>query len=148
MCNLQCFLGFDLTHFEIFCVAHAADHFLRLLSERIENWLFSRSSCNASRFGCVSNCCIGIPKSMVPQSVPRAVQFHQNWMKLSLSIKKLSSKNTFIKNHFHQKPLSSKTTFIQTTFIKIHFHPKRLSSENHFHQKTTFIKFQFRPKCH
>ena len=40
------------------------------------------------------------------------VQFHQNWMKLSL----------FIKNHFHQKPLSSKTTFIR----------KPLSSKTNF----------------
>ena len=44
----------------------------------------------------------------------------------------------FHKNHFHEKPLSSKITF-----IKIHFHPKPLSSENHFHQETTFIKIQF-----
>ena len=45
-------------------------------------------------------------------------------------------KKIFIKNHFHQKPLSSKTTLIKnhshqkTTFIK-----KPLSSKNHFHQK-------------
>ena len=67
------------------------------------------------------------------------VQFHQNWMKLSL----------FIKKNFHQKPLSSKTTFIQTTFIQNHFHQtttfikKPLSSKNHSHQKTTLIKNQF-----
>ena len=54
-------------------------------------------------------------------------------------------KNIFIKNHFHQKPLSSKTTFIRTTFIrttfiKNHFHQKPFSSKtifikNHFHKK-------------
>ena len=39
----------------------------------------------------------------------------------------------FIKDHFHQRPLSSKNHFHQkTTFIR-----KPLSSENHFHQKTT-----------
>ena len=42
------------------------------------------------------------------------------------------SKTTFIKNHFHQKPLSSKSTF-----IKIHFHQNPLSS------KSTFIKIHF-----
>ena len=67
----------------------------------------------------------------------------------------------FIKNHFHQKPLSSKTTFIKTTFIrttliKIHFHQNPFSSKtifikNHFHQKplssrTIFIKNHFHQK--
>ena len=51
----------------------------------------------------------------------------------------ISSKTTFIKNHFHQKPLSSKPLSSEplgskTTFIKNHFHQKPLSP------KTTFIK--------
>ena len=57
--------------------------------------------------------------------------------------KPFSSKSTFIKNHFHQKPLSSKNHFHQNathqnaTFIKNHFHQKPLSS------KTIFFKNQF-----
>ena len=72
----------------------------------------------------------------VSSKLDEIVTFHQ---------KPLSSKTTFIKNHFHQKPLSS-----NTTFIKHHFHPTPLSSntsfiqttsiKNHFHQKTTFIR--------
>ena len=70
-------------------------------------------------------------------------------MKLSLLInhfhqKPLSSKTIFIKNHFHQKPLSSKTTF-----IKNHFRQKPLSSETIFIRtiflQTIFIKIQFHP---
>ena len=46
-------------------------------------------------------------------------------------------KYKFIKNHFHQKPISSKTHFHQkTTFIKKQFHQRPLSS------KTTSIKNQ------
>ena len=36
------------------------------------------------------------------------MQFHQNWDEIV----------TFIKNHFHQKPLSPKTIFIKTIFNK------------------------------
>ena len=67
-------------------------------------------------------------------------------MKLSLLIK-----NTFINNHFHQKPHSSKHHIhphhfhpnpisSKTIFIKIQFHPKPFSSKN------SFIKKQFHPK--
>ena len=65
------------------------------------------------------------------------VQVHHN----TFIKTKFSSKSTFIKNHFHQKTLSSKTNFIK----------KPISSKNHFHQKplsskTTFIKYQFHQK--
>ena len=61
------------------------------------------------------------------------VQVHQNHF---------HQKNFFIiKIYFHQKPLSSKTSFIKkTTFIKNQFHQRPLSS------KTTFIKNQFHQK--
>ena len=55
---------------------------------------------------------------------------------------KLDEIVTFHQKNFHQKPLSSKTTFIpKTTFIKIH------SLKNHFHQnplssKPTFVLSQ------
>ena len=70
-------------------------------------------------------------------------------------------KKIFIKNHFHQKPLSSETTFIKNHFHQNHFHQNHfdqnpLSSrtifiKNHFHQKplsskTTFIKNHFHQK--
>ena len=68
------------------------------------------------------------------------VQVHQNhfhqkkfFIKMPLSSKchfhqkPLSSKTTFIKNHFHQKPFSS-----ETTFIKNHFHQKPISSKTNF----------------
>ena len=90
--------------------------------------------------------------------VPRIMMygFIKIRMKVVHFIKKFSSKTTFIKNHFHQKPLSSKTISSKTTFIKNHFHQKPLSSKttfikNHFHQnplpsKTTFIKNHFHQK--
>ena len=52
------------------------------------------------------------------------------FIKIHIHQKPLSSKTTFIKNHFHQK-----TTFIKkpvsskTSFIKNHFHQKPFSSE-------------------
>ena len=87
----------------------------------------------------------------VSSKLDEIVTFHQ---------KPLSSKNTFIKNHFH--PLSSKTTFIKNHFhqhpviSKITFIRKPLSSisnfiKNHFHQKplsskTIFINIHLYPK--
>ena len=76
------------------------------------------------------------------------VQVHQK----NFHQKRLSSKTTFIK-----KPLSSKNHFHQkTTFIKNHFHQKPLSSKttfikDHFHQrpissKTNFIRNHFPPE--
>ena len=73
------------------------------------------------------------------------VQVHQNHF---------HQKKFFIKIHFHQKPLSSKTTFIKnhfhqkTTFIKNQFHQRPISSEttfikNHFHQKPISSKTNF-----
>ena len=49
--------------------------------------------------------------------------FIKIWMKLSL----------FIKNHIHQKPHSSKNTFIKNFHPKYTFIPSTLSSQVHFH---------------
>ena len=64
------------------------------------------------------------------------------FIKIRMKVVNFIKKN-FIKNHFHQKPLSPKKIF-----IKNHFHQKPLSSKNHFHQnplssKSTFIKNHF-----
>ena len=66
-------------------------------------------------------------------------------MKLSLFIKNhfhhkpLSSKTTFIKNHFHQKRLFSNTVFIRSNFHPNHFHPNNFR-QNPISSKTIFIK--------
>ena len=70
-----------------------------------------------------------------------AVQFLDEWSRGPSFRAGTPVKYKFIKNHFHQKPLSSKTNFIK----------KPLSSKNHFHQKpvsskTTSIKNQFHQK--
>ena len=103
-----------------------------------------------SRF--VSCCCAAsgclFPPPLATAGVAGKVQVHQNHFHQN----PLSSKSTFIKNHFHQKPLSSKTTFIKNHFHqKTNFIKKPLSSKCHFHQKplsskTTFIKNHFHQK--
>ena len=85
-------------------------------------------------------------------------QFHQaehvvpvkyKFIKTTFIKKKFSSKSTFIKNHFHQKPISSKNPLSsKTNFIKNQFHQRPISSEttfikNHFHQKPISSKTNF-----
>ena len=65
-------------------------------------------------------------------------------MKLSLFISKpLSSKTTFIPNHFHPK----RDNFIKNSFIPKQFHPKPLSSQYHFHPKPLSSQCHFHPNA-
>ena len=63
-----------------------------------------------------------------------------SFIKIHFHQKPISSKSRFIKKQVHQKTGSSKNRFIKTTFIKNHFHQKPLASKtnfirDHFHQK-------------
>ena len=71
--------------------------------------------------------CISVPTEPVKQALVHSSRLHVHIH--------VAREISFIKNHFHQKPLSSKTTFIKkplsskTSFIKDHFHQKPISSE-------------------